>query len=235
MGLDSVELVLAFEEAFGVAIEDAVAEKMRTPRDVIDFVEQHRGAGTKKPCLTRRAFHRVRERLMTVGIARSAVRPEASLGNFFPMDTRRALWIQARGDISRSQWPDLVRPARLQNAITIAPLVIACAVLIMMVIRAHGSQISTAIIVAVGVAIFSAYLLLRITEAQRRHFSGLITVRDLAIRTATGGPASLLREEEKLTRAQIAETVKQIVIEQLGISEAQYGEDKDFVRDLGME
>jgi acyl carrier protein len=39
MGLDAVELVMAFEGSFGVVIPDAVAEKMLTPADVIAFVE----------------------------------------------------------------------------------------------------------------------------------------------------------------------------------------------------
>jgi acyl carrier protein len=38
MGLDTVELVMAFEKAFGIRIEDADAEKMRTPGDVTDYV-----------------------------------------------------------------------------------------------------------------------------------------------------------------------------------------------------
>jgi hypothetical protein len=37
MGLDAVELVMAYEEEFGVAITDAAAGRMRTPRDVIDY------------------------------------------------------------------------------------------------------------------------------------------------------------------------------------------------------
>ena len=234
MGLDSVELVIAFEEAFGVAIEDAIAEKMRTPGDVIDFVERHRGTGTKKLCLTRRAFHRIRERLMAVGVPRPAIRPDAALEQFFPEGTRHALWTQARDDFSRWQWPDLVRPLRLQNAISIAPLLIACAVLVTTLIGCHGLKISSAIMFAVGSGILSAYLLLWITEPQRRQFPGLVTVRDLTIRTATGS-AGLLREGEEFTRDQIAQTVKAIVIEQLGISESRYGEDKDFVRDLGMD
>ena len=233
MGLDSVELVIAFEEAFSVAIEDAVAEKMRTPRDVIDFIARHRGSGTKKLCLTRRAFHRIRERMMAVGIARIAIRPDASLTRLFPENTRRSMWVQARGDISRSQWPDLVRPVRLQNTISILPLVIASAVLVTTVNRIPGSKISSAIIFTGVSTILSAFLLLRITEPQRRHFPGLNTVRDLAIRTAIG-TAGLLREGEEFTRDQIAATVKAIVIEQLGISESRYREGKDFVRDLGM-
>lgn len=38
MGLDSVELVLALEGEFGVEIPEAAAERMRTPRDVIEWL-----------------------------------------------------------------------------------------------------------------------------------------------------------------------------------------------------
>jgi hypothetical protein len=38
MGLDTVELVMAFEERFGVSIPDAVAAELVTPRHVIDYL-----------------------------------------------------------------------------------------------------------------------------------------------------------------------------------------------------
>jgi acyl carrier protein len=38
MGLDTVELVMAWEEEFGVPIPDAAAATMATPRDVIDWL-----------------------------------------------------------------------------------------------------------------------------------------------------------------------------------------------------
>lgn len=170
MGLDSVELVIAFEEAFGFAIEDAVAEKMRTPRDVIDFVEKYRGEGTKKLCLTRRAFHRIRERLMTVGIARSAVRPDVALAQLFPETTRRSLWPKARGEVSLSQWPNLERSQSLQNAIFVTTILLASMMFVTVLARNSGRQISTAILSASGTAILSAYFLLKITEGQRRQF-----------------------------------------------------------------
>ena len=40
MGLDTVELVMGYEEEFDIPIPDAEAEKMRTPRHVGDFVER---------------------------------------------------------------------------------------------------------------------------------------------------------------------------------------------------
>jgi len=38
--LDTVELVMAFEEEFGIEIADAAAEKILTVKDAVDFIEQ---------------------------------------------------------------------------------------------------------------------------------------------------------------------------------------------------
>ena len=39
--LDTVELVMAFEEAFTVEIPDEQAEKIRTVKDAIDYINAH--------------------------------------------------------------------------------------------------------------------------------------------------------------------------------------------------
>ena len=39
--LDTVELVMAFEEEFGCEIPDDAAEKIQTVKDAIDFITQH--------------------------------------------------------------------------------------------------------------------------------------------------------------------------------------------------
>ena len=38
--LDTVELVMAFEEEFGCSIPDDAAEKIRTVKDVVDFIDK---------------------------------------------------------------------------------------------------------------------------------------------------------------------------------------------------
>jgi acyl carrier protein len=40
--LDTVELVMRFEEEFGIEIPDEEAEKILSVRDAIDYIEQHK-------------------------------------------------------------------------------------------------------------------------------------------------------------------------------------------------
>jgi acyl carrier protein len=44
--LDTVELVMAFEEAFEIEIPDEEAEKIRTVKDAVDYITSH-SKGTK--------------------------------------------------------------------------------------------------------------------------------------------------------------------------------------------
>ena len=40
--LDTIELVMAFEEAFGIEIPDEAAEKIKTVQDAVDYVDAHK-------------------------------------------------------------------------------------------------------------------------------------------------------------------------------------------------
>ena len=42
--LDTVELVMAFEEEFGIEIPDEDAEKLQTVGDAIGYIQQHQGS-----------------------------------------------------------------------------------------------------------------------------------------------------------------------------------------------
>ena len=42
--LDTVELVMALEEEFGVEIPDSEAEKIRTVQDALEYINKHQSA-----------------------------------------------------------------------------------------------------------------------------------------------------------------------------------------------
>ena len=46
--LDTVELVMRFEEEFGIEIPDEDAEKIQSVRDAYNYIDQHQGKGGGK-------------------------------------------------------------------------------------------------------------------------------------------------------------------------------------------
>jgi len=40
--LDTIELVMAFEEAFGIEIPDEAAEKIQTVQDAVDYIDANK-------------------------------------------------------------------------------------------------------------------------------------------------------------------------------------------------
>jgi len=42
--LDIVELIMAFEEEFNIEIPDAIAEKIKTVKDAVDYIEKEKQA-----------------------------------------------------------------------------------------------------------------------------------------------------------------------------------------------
>ncbi|MBV9109977.1 MAG: hypothetical protein JO306_11265 [Gemmatimonadetes bacterium] len=106
MGLDAVELVMAWEETFGIAIPDEVAARFRTPREVTDWLAGRLGARRAGPCGTRRAFLRVRDAIAAeTGVGRRQIRPRVPLGALFTADEAgRRAW-SAVGRRVGDGWP----------------------------------------------------------------------------------------------------------------------------------
>jgi acyl carrier protein len=93
MGLDGVEFIMAAETAFGVEIADHEAERIRTPRDLIRLLRQRLPAAEVAPCLTQRAFSRVRTSVLAIADGPFAeVRPSTSLEAVMPGVTQREAW-----------------------------------------------------------------------------------------------------------------------------------------------
>ena len=82
MGLDTVEIVMGWEETFGISISDDEAFGLRTPRMATDLIAS-KLAATDEPqraCLSLRAFHRLRASIMSVAsVSRQNFRPDAHL------------------------------------------------------------------------------------------------------------------------------------------------------------
>ena len=90
MGLDSVELVMEFEDRFGVEITDEDAQAMATPRDVTDYMCARLEVRNSSSCLRQHLFYQVRRALREHGDGR---------GRRITLDTKVSQLVP------KKQWP----------------------------------------------------------------------------------------------------------------------------------
>ena len=78
MGLDSVEIVMAWEEAFSISITDAEAADLRTPRLAIDLICQKLKVRQGDDfCFSQRIFYLLRSAFITVlDYPRASITPQ---------------------------------------------------------------------------------------------------------------------------------------------------------------
>ena len=109
MGLDSVEIVMGWEESFGIRIADDEAFVLRTPRQAVDLIATKLGSydGPAGACLTFRAFHRLRHSITrAASVSRDRFRPDARLRDLVARDRQRT-WDAVRSTCGISSLPGL--------------------------------------------------------------------------------------------------------------------------------
>jgi hypothetical protein len=96
------------EEAFQIAIPDSEAERMATPRQVVDYVVARLGGAEQRVCLEQRAFYRLRRAAIRVfGVARPAVQVGTRWEEILPPRQRRHNWKLLHQAAGISPWPSL--------------------------------------------------------------------------------------------------------------------------------
>jgi acyl carrier protein len=80
LGLDTVELVLALEEEFGLQIPDDAATRLTTPGEVADYLCTRLRMHSDDPCPSQRGFYQLRKAITRRwGRARAEIRPDTPL------------------------------------------------------------------------------------------------------------------------------------------------------------
>jgi acyl carrier protein len=242
MGLEGVEIVMALEERFDIAIEDAEAEKTVTPGLLIELIMSKVGRTNDATCLTQRAFHRLRAALMRqFGLKRNQIRPETPLADLFPHPERKQRLRQTLADLGVKKDLALVLPGWLEKFLPTGFLGGTAA---MMLYAAWHNRtfsnvvvnyvLSSPVLAAVIYAVLFLLIFFRLTRGLRREFSPAIqNIGELARWIMAYAPEAVQPPQGQWSREQVAEIVKEIVIEELSCAK-QYREDAHFVKDLGM-
>jgi hypothetical protein len=106
MGLDGVELIMAIEAGFGVVIPNDAAERLATPRDVVTYLELALPVGGPGPCLSQRAFYRLRDRCSHhLRVSPRVLHPKTPLDEVVDGEARRGAWDAIGADLGAERWP----------------------------------------------------------------------------------------------------------------------------------
>jgi hypothetical protein len=93
MGLDSVELLLAIEEEFGLDIPDEDAECMTTVDDVYQWLKLRIASADPIACLSQRVFYKLRRALIeNYRLERRAITPDTRLTDLLPLNEVAEGW-----------------------------------------------------------------------------------------------------------------------------------------------
>ena len=223
MGLDTVELVIRFEQAFGIAIPDEDVEYLTTPRQVTYYVLSKLRVGAQPTCMTQQAFYRLRKELVSaLGILRSEFHPRANLEQFMPIHNRKEIWSTLRAGLGDHAVLELVRPAWLFWLLSFATIATGVATLV-----AFGNN-AIAVVLSLLTASAFGYGAAVLTRPLKCNFRrGYQQAGELAKHFALHSPHSFKKE---WTREEVAQLVRQIVIDETGVEN--FTEDSRFVEDM---
>jgi hypothetical protein len=106
MGLDSVEILMRAEEAFGIEIPDSVAERLLTPADLVDFVAAHVPLKPTEECLSQQVFYRLRRGFRSqMKALSSTVDLDTPLKELLQKDQWPRIWEAVRAEVGEPVWP----------------------------------------------------------------------------------------------------------------------------------
>lgn len=221
MGLDGVELLLATEEEFQIAISDEEAVKCETPGMLTDLVYSKLRKSIHETCPSMHGFYVVRKKMMEYfSLPREKIRPDSKLDDLIYKKNRKNTW----KDFLRTLSDGKTMYAPLSKPKWVMVLMVAASFLIF-VITYFKTNIGYLSFI---VSIITLAIIQAATSGLKVEFpSNLSLVRDLT-RIVSTLDTTVWEKEDVYNR------VKKIVVDQLGVKESDVYPNSHFIDDLGM-
>lgn len=224
MGLDGLELIMAIEEEFQIAITEEESSKIETPNNLTDLVFSKLRKSSQEVCPSQHGFYTVRKTLIKhLSVQRNEVGVETNLSELIPSKSRKKIWKNLLFTLSNGQTVDvpLTRPKWIKILILVLFLVAFSTAMFQ-----TGYEISLSLVFSLGC--LALLVILTSFSFMRNEFPpNFQKVKDL-IRIV----GSL--ESRVWSRPDVYDRVKAIIVKRLGVKEEEVFPNSHFVNDLGM-
>lgn len=214
--MDTVELVMTWEEEFGITIGNDEAAKIETVGAAVDLIHEKLSRN-----LSTSAEKAVISGISGItGIPGETIRKESRLDDLFPGRNRDPLWSELQERLGFSVIGELHRPRWL--VVTGWILALAAGASLFPLIEGWA-------FLAMPIA---GFFWIAATQPLKRCFPpGLRRAGDLVSRIEK--QQAIFRQKQLLSREALREAVVQITVNQLGVKPEQCTDDAKFVADLG--
>jgi acyl carrier protein len=233
MGLDSVEILVNVENAFGITISNYEAEKIATVGDIHNVVWRSIQGRQSMRCRSQQLFYKLRFILINKFKApREAVELEASLNDIFPKTNRRLKYRKLQKEL-QLKLPELVLPPVWSRTLMITGLTLIPGMLILALVLINGYEYSRWLYLLPALGLIATIFFSNILDAVRTQFKPdnvrFYTQTVLALNYGT------LMTDKGINRDEMEIIINNIIAETIGLELQEIEPQKSLTNDLGID
>lgn len=233
MGLDSVELIMEVETAFGIRIPDAEAEKITTVGDLYETVWKYIDHETSGRCTSQMLFYKIRRNMVkTFGLARNEITPDADPDRLFESAQKRMIYTKVAEEV-QLDFPPLVlrRPWDSILGWTAGGLILMSLGVNFYLVNFKDYSgwifLSTLVLVIILGKLSHSFdpLRTRVPYQNMRIFTQQVLKMNYAA----------LRNGSGVVRKEMEQVIDMIIVDKLGVDPIEVSPEKSFTDDLGVD
>ncbi|WP_208025607.1 acyl carrier protein [Niastella caeni] len=232
MGLDTVELVVNVEKAFGITIPDREAEKIITVGDFHAVVWRYVQGRQSMRCKSQQLYYKLRHALIhTFKVERNDIQLSASLNEIFPQTNRRLLYRKLEREL-QLKLPQLVLPATWANALNIAGIILIPGMLVWSLVLVKLYDYTSWLYLLPVLGIIGTIFLSNILDPVRTVFNPE-TVKAFTQLVLSQNYATLI-QETGTNQKEVEMVINHLIADKSGLELHEITPEKSITNDLGM-
>lgn len=233
MGLDSVEILVNVENAFGITISNYEAEKIYTVGDIHNIVWRNIQGRQSMRCRSQQLFYRLRYTLINrYNVPREAIELDASLNHIFPKKNRRLKYHKLQKEL-QLKMPELVLPTIWARALFIMGIILIPGLLAAALVLIYGYHRTTWLYLLPALGLITTIFTSNILDAVRTEFKPE-TIKDYTKIVLSLNYGTLM-QDKNIDRKEMEALINNVIAETIGLELHEILPEKSLTDDLGID
>jgi acyl carrier protein len=233
MGLDSVEILVNVENAFGITIANFEAEKITTVGDIHSIVWRSVQGRQSMRCKSQQLYYKLRHALITrFRVNKDAIELTASLNDIFPKTNRRLRYRKLEKEL-QLKLPPLVLPPAWKITLRIAGFIIITGSLVFSLVMMNRFNYTRWLYMLPGLGMLLTLFLSNLLDSARVVFKPA-TVEEYTKQVLSLNYATLI-QQNGANRKEVEVIINNIIAETIGLELTEISPEKKLQDDLGID